>query len=315
MAADGHTSALGRHLLIGGPGRAGTSFLVRYLTELGHDTHLARYGEAGWSEEAQAGLEDLPLQAFRGLLPYVVKTPFLHLMLDEVLGEGGPGLDGVIVPVRDLTEAAASRIVTERQHAHRGAPWMAETDATWEVWAQTHGGVVYSLNPIDQGRLLAVGFYTLVERLVRADIPLVLLAFPRMVEDAAYLYERLRPVLPGSVDRAAALAAHARVADTGAVRVGRERQAVPRAQGAANGVCYDDSRVLDAIAMRRELAALRAALAAAEAKLATAEETRSDLAATCDRLREDLACLYRSTAWRLTMPYRLLGSAIKRWLR
>ena len=33
-----------RHLIIAGTGRAGTSFLVRYLTELGLDTTLARQG-------------------------------------------------------------------------------------------------------------------------------------------------------------------------------------------------------------------------------------------------------------------------------
>jgi hypothetical protein len=45
-----------RHLLIAGTGRAGTSFLVRYLTELGLDSRLRRYGEnAGWDENANAG--------------------------------------------------------------------------------------------------------------------------------------------------------------------------------------------------------------------------------------------------------------------
>src|SRR5208337_3522572 len=37
-----------RHLIIAGTGRAGTSFLVRYLTELGLDTILTREGEAAW---------------------------------------------------------------------------------------------------------------------------------------------------------------------------------------------------------------------------------------------------------------------------
>ena len=35
-----------RHLLIAGTGRAGTSFLVRYLAELGLDTHLGRHRES-----------------------------------------------------------------------------------------------------------------------------------------------------------------------------------------------------------------------------------------------------------------------------
>ena len=44
-----------RHLFIAGTGRAGTSFLVRYLTALGLDTRLTRHGEEGWDEEAHAG--------------------------------------------------------------------------------------------------------------------------------------------------------------------------------------------------------------------------------------------------------------------
>ena len=49
----------GAHLAIAGTGRAGTSFLVRYLTELGLDTHLARHGEDGsWDEVPQCGIGD-----------------------------------------------------------------------------------------------------------------------------------------------------------------------------------------------------------------------------------------------------------------
>jgi len=46
-----------KHLLIAGTGRAGTSFMVRLLTDLGLDTHLSRFGDGGWDEMAQAGLE------------------------------------------------------------------------------------------------------------------------------------------------------------------------------------------------------------------------------------------------------------------
>ena len=49
-----------RHLIIAGTGRAGTSLLVRYLTELGLDRTLARNGDmAEWDAEANAGLENV----------------------------------------------------------------------------------------------------------------------------------------------------------------------------------------------------------------------------------------------------------------
>lgn len=321
--ADGDTGAVTRHLLIGGPGRSGTSFLVRYLAEVGLETRLAREPDAAWYEEAQAGLEDLPLRGADGKLPYVVKTPHLHQMLDEVLADGGRRIDAVIVPVRDLTEAAASRVVMERQHVHRSAPWMAELNETWEVWGETPGGIVYSLNPLDQARLLAVGFYRLVERLVRADVTLILLAFPRIVTDADYLFDRLRPVLPAAVDRAAARAAHARIADPRAVRVSRAP-----AGDTGPVLRHDDTRTLDAEAMRRELRRLRAALAAAEGRAAAAEAACAEVSATAaatwnaytaardgaEAARADLAALRQSTAWRLTSPYRRAGTVLKAWL-
>jgi hypothetical protein len=49
------------HLFIAGTGRTGTSFLVRYLSELGLDTHISRHGCAHWDSNANAGLEDAPL--------------------------------------------------------------------------------------------------------------------------------------------------------------------------------------------------------------------------------------------------------------
>src|SRR5271170_1882476 len=71
-----------RHLVIAGTGRAGTSFLVRYLTELGLDTTLARNGDrAGWDAEANAGLENMLISDAD--LPYVVKSPWICEYVDQ----------------------------------------------------------------------------------------------------------------------------------------------------------------------------------------------------------------------------------------
>jgi hypothetical protein len=338
----------GRHLLIGGPGRAGTSFLVRYLAELGLDTELARSGEVTWHAAANAGLETMPLRLdspdLPAELPYVVKFPLLHECLDHVLSAQGFGVDGVIVPVRALDEAAASRVAQELQAVHRAAPWMAQLDRTWEVWAETPGGVVYSLNPVDQARLLAVGFYTLIERLVRAEIPLALLAFPRIVTDADYLFDHLRALLPTGIGREEARRAHARVADRGQVRIAKPAAA---AAAAPRTPRQQDAAALDALALRRELTAVRRALTAAaaegdaaaaardrlaaevarlEAEAATqAARHRADAAAAARQLAQaqaaaaalaaELRTLRASRAWRLTAPYRAVGRALVRLLR
>ena len=228
-AAAGDAEAPAHHLLIAGTGRAGTSFLVRYLSALGLDTNLARRGDnAVWDDRANAGLEDLLLPD-PSRLPYVVKSPWTHEFIEELLHCGKVRLDAVILPMRDLVEAAASRATLEMQAAHRELPWMARLEHTWESFRHTAGGIVYSMSPIDQARLLAVGFHRILERLVQADVPVVLMSFPRFVEDADYLFDKLAPVLGAGVSRDAARQAHAALADPAKVRVGRELQSATEA--------------------------------------------------------------------------------------
>jgi hypothetical protein len=245
------------HLLIAGTGRTGTSFLVRYLSELGLDTTLSRRGsgKGGWDEDANAGLEELPVPMASAKLPYVIKSPWAHEMADDMLASPALQLDAAILPMRDLVEAAASRTVLELRAMHEQAPWMADLSRSWETWCRTPGGTVYSLSPVDQARLLAVGFHRLVDRLAAADVPMLFLSFPRFIEDADYLYRRLRSVLPCTVTREVALRAHAAVADAGKVRIGAELAGAGKtAVHAMQGPSLAD---LDRIALARELARQR----------------------------------------------------------
>lgn len=239
------------HLLIAGTGRAGTSFLVRYLDALGLETHFTRFGElASWDEAANAGAEDLPLSAIREDLPYVVKSPWTVELIDQLLADPGIVIDAVIIPLRDLMDAAASRSTVELRHFAQENEWATKLDRPWEHWGRTPGGIVYSLHPLDQARILALGFHRLVERLTAADIPIVLLGFPRFVRDADYLHARLGPLLGGvSADRARA--AHAAIADPAKLRVERERAAPALAS-------------LDRAALNREIERLRGEIAALE---------------------------------------------------
>ena len=173
------------HLMIAGTGRSGTSLLVRFLAGMGLQTHLATSGDEQWDEVANAGLEDIPIPAAAGQLPYVIKTPLLSELINDVLGNPAIAIDAVILPVRDLVEVAASRTVLEMQALHQQQPWMATLDHMVETWGMTPGGTMYSLNPVDQGRLLAVGFHHLIERLTKADVPILFLDFPRLAEDPA----------------------------------------------------------------------------------------------------------------------------------
>jgi hypothetical protein len=256
------------HLLIAGTGRAGTSFLVRFLTELGLETHISRFGENPWDETAQAGLEDLPVMAGLENLPYIFKTPWAYQFIEQMLADSAIALDAVIIPMRDLVEAAASRAIVQLQAIHGQAPWMARMDTTWENWGDTAGGAVFSLDPVDQSRLLAVGFHRLVNRLVQAEVPLIFVAFPRLVQDTDYLIDKLRPIIPPSISPEEARRSHRRIADAALVRVGRElRQNAERHLLAAGSApVMPTLEELDNIALRREVARLHDRLAKTEAE-------------------------------------------------
>jgi hypothetical protein len=213
---------LSKHLLIAGTGRAGTSFLVRYLTRIGFDTHLSRAGSAAiWDESANAGLENLALPDL-GDLPYVVKSPWTYQFIQELLGSPALEIDAVVIPMRDLMEAAASRCIMERQAMHSTLPWLRDRPQTWEHFSHTPGGIVFSTTPVDQARLLAVGFHHLLNQLITADIPVILLSFPRLIEDAGYLHRKFAETLPHWVSEDESRVAHAETADRDKVRVGAE---------------------------------------------------------------------------------------------
>lgn len=178
-----------RKIIITGTGRAGTTFLVRLLTELGLDTGFTR---ENWREHVHAhcaaGLEkDLAAPD----APRIVKDPDLCERLPAILAAGRIVVEHALVPVRELEAAAASRV---------------------RIGANAPGGLVGTADADHQRAVLAERFHHLVETLVQHDIPHTFLAFPRFACDAAYCYERLHFLLDGVTFREFE-AAFARVAD------------------------------------------------------------------------------------------------------
>ena len=261
-----------RHLLITGSGRAGTSFLVRYLTEAGLDTHLSRRGPRAWFDEnANAGLEDMLTDPNP---PYVVKNTWAFEMIEEILSDPTIHIDGVIIPMRDLAEAASSRVVLERQSFHRQLPWLSQLQRSWDHACRTTGGVVYYLDPVDQARLLAVGFHRLLECLVRTETPMCLLSFPRLTEDGEYLHRQLRDWLPAAFDLEQGLQAHARIADAGKVRMGDELASAREVERRQDEAVAPSAEAMDRIALGREVARLNRDLVQLKQQLADAEAAK-----------------------------------------
>ena len=92
-------------IVITGTGRSGTTLLVQILTDLGLDTGFT--SETPIDETTHAGLEtrlDSPSA------PRIVKSPNLSRRLDAIIATGDVTVEHVIIPMRDLAVASASRV-------------------------------------------------------------------------------------------------------------------------------------------------------------------------------------------------------------
>lgn len=165
-----------RHLIISGTGRAGTTFLMQLLTELGLDTGFSQ-ANSDINPDCNAGME---WNIKHPNAPYVVKNPVLSKDLKELLEAGNVAVDYAILPIRDLFAAAESRRTVQRDAKGRNVP----------------GGLIMTENPGDQEAVLATQLHHLIHLLAKHDVPMIWLHFPRLVEDPAYLYGKLKPLVP-----------------------------------------------------------------------------------------------------------------------
>ena len=166
----GPVPSLPSKVLITGTGRSGTTLLVQVLTDLGLDTGVT--AETPIDQRAGAGLE-LPVDDPSG--PRIVKSPTIIPRLDGLLQHGTIRLEHVIVPIRDLDVATASRVRLTRYG----------TDL------RTWGGLMGTRRADRQREALALLEYELFLTLARHDVPHTLLAFPRFAHDWEYTYRKL----------------------------------------------------------------------------------------------------------------------------
>ena len=157
-------------IVITGTGRSGTTLLVQILTDLGFDTGFAP--DTPIDETTNAGLEtrlDSPTA------PRFVKSPNLSRRLDEILTAGTATVEHVIIPMRDLDVAAASRVRATRYGSN----------------LHVMGGLFGTTNAARQREALAMLNYQLMYTLAKHEVPHTLLLFPRFANDGEYLYEHL----------------------------------------------------------------------------------------------------------------------------
>jgi hypothetical protein len=161
-----------KHYLISGVGRSGTTFLVRLLTHLGLETGFTKEQcDTLINPISKAGLEfDLRSQC----CPYIVKNPWFCLYANEVLQDESIMLDHVLIPIRDLHSAAESRRRVAREGEEAGGLWLTESQKVG-----------------DQEIILGQNLYSLCFWLTKYQVPFSFVLFPRLAEDANYLYAAL----------------------------------------------------------------------------------------------------------------------------
>jgi hypothetical protein len=287
-----------RHLLIAGAGRSGTSLLVRILNACGFETELSANANAFWDETASAGLETIPL--LEGKHPYVVKSPWSYQFIRQLLDDPAIRLDGVLIPVRRLEEASASRIVLEIQQMYRSQPGLLDLEDDWTTWGTVPGGITYSVEPLDVKRVLAHGFYRLIEALVEREISICFLAFPRFCTDLAYLRRTLEPILPADLNEATLRERIGRLIEPDKIRVEEEITALTNhSLREIPEMAYPDLSTLHRVSLKREVKRFSADLAAAQSKLQTIAGERdkavlemkaalSERASKCDQRYQEL---------------------------
>src|SRR5262249_16416931 len=133
----------GHHVIISGTGRAGTTFLMQVLTHLEFPTGFDNLDD-GIFKNCNAGME---WDITRSDAPYIVKPPQLCDHLGRLVQEEVVVVDHAIVPVRQLSKAADSRI-----RVHR------ETDPTFKT-PKVPGGLWDTDDPALQHWVLALKFH------------------------------------------------------------------------------------------------------------------------------------------------------------
>jgi len=169
------------HVVISGTGRAGTTFLVQLLTHVGLNTGFNAKSEI--NQNCHAGLEyDVRTEG----IPYIVKDPRFCEYADDILKNPLIILDHVVIPIRDINSAAASRIRVVEDHPPSE---LKGSDIDGGLWGTN--------NPKEQEVILQEKLTSLLLSLADSHTPVTLLRFPRLVTDAHYTYRKLKPLLKG----------------------------------------------------------------------------------------------------------------------
>jgi len=199
-----------KHVLITGTGRAGTTFLVELLTNLGFATGFtADEIKKKKNKLGRAGLEHRLLSPN---CPYIVKDPWFCDYAAEALEREDVAIEHIFIPIRNLSAAAESRRFVTREGLKK-KPLMKRIAFFLGKKMEFPGGLWHtrSLKKNAQEIVLLNQLYKLLLPLSEYHIPTTFIRYPRSVQDGQYLFEKLKPVLR-DIDLTTFLDAHAKTA-------------------------------------------------------------------------------------------------------
>lgn len=179
-------------IAIAGPGRSGTTLLVKILNAAGLNTpgSETEYDEVNAGRESRIGI-DSPFD--------VDKDPWLFAYAESLSDEAWSEYRALIIPIRNLRDASISRSKNERVSRLVDNPDLDHWNL--DTWGGAPGGAIGTMNAREISGVLSSGLWTLIEIATAKKIPIVLLNFPAFARDADYLWTQLGPYLPTSVTR------------------------------------------------------------------------------------------------------------------
>ena len=178
-----------KHVIITGTGRAGTTFLIELLTNLGLDTGF-KPGEIELDEIARAGLE---LDIRDENAPYIVKNPWFMDYAKEVFARKDIEIEHIFIPVREIHAAAKSRSLVDKQARSQ----MDILRRFFKKSSTIKGAYWHAKNQKEQERVLLDKMFNFLLNVSDTYIPVTFLRFPRIVNEAEYLFKKLSPILSG----------------------------------------------------------------------------------------------------------------------
>jgi hypothetical protein len=179
-------------IAIAGPGRSGTTLLVKLLGGWGFSVPNEK---DNWHGVANSGLEsklgtDSPFE--------VDKDPWAYQYLETLSDEQISKYSVLIVPIRDLQQAAISRSVLDRasrKDDDEQQYW------SWGDWGTIPGGGVYSARVEEQQRILTLGLWRLLNAATSKGLKVVVIGFPKFARDFDYLWSHISPFIEERITR------------------------------------------------------------------------------------------------------------------